>query len=187
MHLIISFLLLTFSIPSFAQDSDWEQLFKSTFYSENFYESSQCNMNVRRYLRQAKKNGMNISKIEVIELVNKGFSTFGMVAAQNSRGHSEMDHTSNWFHHVFLKSGNTILDYDFTMKPSPTELTQYFRSMYLTERTKKDMVRCLDDIGRYQITIFSGSDYLKYYDDKVHSETLPKKKFYLKDVNWACQ
>lgn len=170
-----------------AQENKWTELFHSTFYSENVYESGRCNENVRRYLRLARDKGLNIANIEVIELLNKGFDNFGLVGAQNARGDSELDHTRNWYHHVFMKLGNTILDYDFTMKPTPMKLETYFKSMYLTESMKKDNQRCLRDVGAYQITIFSGKDYLRYYDDKVLSDLLEKKIFKLKDTKWACQ
>jgi hypothetical protein len=178
-------LLLPFTVS--AQENKWTELFNSTFYSENVYISNRCNENVRRYLRLARDQGLNISNIEVIELLNKGFDNFGLVGARNARGNSEMDNSRNWYHHVFMKLGDVILDYDFTMKPTPMKVDSYFKSMYLTERMKKDNQSCLKDVGSYQITIFSGKDYLRYYDDKISSDLLNKKIFKLKDTKWACE
>lgn len=170
-----------------AQESKWTTLFNSTYYSENVYESGRCNQNVRRYLRLARDQGLDISKIEVIELINKGIENFGMVSGLWARGDSETDHTRNWFHHVFLKLGNTILDYDFMLKPTPLKVETYFQKMYVEDRAKKDKARCLKEVGPYQVTIFSGKDYLRYYDEKILSEFLDKKVFYLKDTDWACR
>jgi hypothetical protein len=185
---ILSILTLSFilSTAAHAQGNSFTQLFKSTFYSENVYESSRCTQNVLRYLDMAKKMGLNVNQIEVIEMVNEGFDNFGLVGAKNARGSSERDHERNWYHHVFMKLGQTILDFDYTMKPTPIEIKAYFDSMYLTDKLRANKERCMKDVGSYKIKIYSGTDYLRYYNDKVPSEMINTKSLKLRDSGLVC-
>jgi hypothetical protein len=183
---ILFSLLFTFQggITAAHAQSPWEQLFQSTFYNETIYQESQCTFNVLRYIRLAKKQGLDIRKIQAVEITD---NLHDFIYAKNSRSSNGMDPTSNWFHHVILKSGNTILDYDFTNRPTPTPIQIYFNSMLKSERMKADRQRCLHEIRNLKLTIYSGTDYLRYYDDKVRSSSLNRQEIMLKDTGWMCQ
>lgn len=176
-------LLSTSLTSSFAEaQTAWEQLFQSTFYNSSVYVENHCTENVLRYLRMARAKGLDISKVEAIELTDY----LDFVTGHNVRT-DNLDKSSNWYHHVILKVGNTILDYDFTNQPTPAPLYTYFHSMFMNERMKKDKEYCLKRMRSLKLTIFTGSDYLKRYDDKIHSDRLNKKETYIKDTGWICR
>jgi hypothetical protein len=175
-------LLLSGNTPVFAQTA-WEQLFQSTFYNESVYGEGQCTFNVLRYLRMARSKGLDLRKIQAIEITD---TLHDFIYAKNARSSNGMDPTSNWYHHVILKAGHTILDYDFTNRPTPAPVQTYFNSMLMSERMKADRQRCLHEIRNVKLTIYSGTDYLRYYDDKVRSSSLNRQEVMLKDTGWMC-
>lgn len=187
MKTVLFLLIFSFSVTAHALEKQWVSLFTSTYFSESVYEENRCGDNIRRFLRLGRSQGLNLNQVEVIEIVNKGISNFGMVGAQNVRGQDKIDPSANWFHHVIFKVGNTILDYDFTRKPTPTSVKSYFESMYMTARMRKDKAYCLQEIGDYELTIYSGSEHLEYYDNKRSSDDISKEVIRLKKTDWACR
>ncbi len=178
----ISLFFLSGTSVALAQTA-WEQLFQSTFYNESVYGEGQCTFNVLRYLRLARSKGMDLRKIQAIEITD---NLHDFIYAKNCRSSNGMDPTSNWYHHVILKAGNTILDYDFTNRPTPAPVSVYFNSMLMSERMKADRQRCLHEIRNLKLTIYSGTDYLRYYDDKARSSSLNRQQVMLKDSGWMC-
>lgn len=183
--IIIAIFLITLGgMPPAHAQTPWEQLFQSTFFNETIYEEAQCTFNVLRYLRMAKSQGLDLRKIQAIEIID---NLHDFIYAKNCRSSNGMDPTKNWYHHVILKAGNTILDYDFTNRPTPTAVQVYFNSMLKSERMKADRQRCLHEIRNIKLRIYNGTDYLRYYDDKVRASSVNRQEIMLKDTGWMCQ
>lgn len=164
----------------------WEQLFSSTFHNSSIYVENQCTFNVVRYFQQARQKGLDISQAEAIEIVNRGIGNIGFVTGFQCRSESPLDTKNNWYHHVIIKAGNMILDYDYLNQPTPVPLLAYFRTMFMNERMRKDPAYCLREIGKYEITRYSGKMFLKYYEDKARSSQITRNRAFLSELGWAC-
>jgi len=178
-------IIFLLQIPAFGQNN-WEQLFINTFHNESIYGENQCTFNVLRYFQTARRKGLDVTKAEAIEIVNKGLGNLGFVRGFQCRTESPLDTMNNWYHHVIIKSGDMILDYDFLNQPTPISVKQYFRAMFMNDKMRKDLNYCLKEIGKYEITIYTGKMFLKYYEDKVSSDQISRKRSFLSELGWAC-
>ena len=180
-RLLIAAVTLVISAPAGAQPLKWMQLFEVGF--NRFYEESRCQQNILKLLHHGQSQGLNLSDIQVVEILNPGISNFGMVGAkQNRRGRD-----SNWFHHVIAVSGDRVLDFDFTGEPKLLPWVPYLKAMFTTPKMLETEKRCLSEIGSYEFRFYSGEAYyLKNWARRTSSAQVQTIK--LRDApTWNCR
>lgn len=110
-----------------------KQEFTRTF--ESHYESNRCGDNILGLVGRAYDNHLAINNANILEIVNSGFSMFGMVHAEYARenGRHGAAGEANWYHHVILEKDGLIYDFAFGNTPQVLPVKQYFEKMFLNE------------------------------------------------------
>lgn len=108
-----------------------EKLFAQHFH--NHYVDGRCGDNILKFARAIPDpEGLHIVVIE-----NKGFSVFGMVNAETTRGERFKKPAvveSNWYHHVVLLDGDgRVYDFDYHITPTVMPIEEYIETMFLEE------------------------------------------------------
>lgn len=141
--LLIIFSLFTFMPRSHAADvAALQRLFEQN-YRGSFYQQAQCGSNTEKLIRLAMRKGVDLSGASLVQLINTGFSNFGLVAAYKAReqgrltGRGSADEPSrevgqaNWDYHAFVMADGLVFDFDFENYPTVLPVRDYAEEMFL--------------------------------------------------------
>lgn len=175
---ILFVFLFLFSATAWAQRTLKEE-FHDTYVSG--YVAGKCGQNILNLIGRGLDQDLDLKNAKIIEIVNKGFSMFGMVNAEYARGNRRDGNPDelNWFHHVILEKDGMIYDYDFGTSPSVLPVKAYFEKMFFIEKTVAQGASPGHYIGReekmktYQVTVRPA---LTTYDASINRQPYPPAK-----------
>ncbi len=175
---ILIVLLFFFTTSVWAQRTLKEE-FVDTYVSG--YQEGQCGKNILNLIGRGLDQDLDLKNAKIVEIVNKGFSMFGMVNAEYARSdrRDRMPDERNWYHHVILEKDGMIYDYDFGMSPSVQPVKAYFEKMFFIEKTTAQGASPGHYIGReeklktYQITIRPA---VTTYEASINRQPYPAAK-----------
>ena len=137
---ILIIALLFIASTAFAQ-TPIAPVFESTFDSN--YQAGKCGINIMNLVALAQKEGLDISRMRIIQITNKGNFNFGMVGGFEARAYRTPPSTGlriaysdlrNWYHHVILEHDGFIYDYDFGTEPEILPVADYIERMFLVDK-----------------------------------------------------
>ena len=120
------------------------QLFERSFFSH--YEAGRCGDNITQLVQMAQSQHLNLDGGFILLIQNQGYSTFGLVNAEQVRGAGRLIPglpanerryevgEKNWYHHVILYYDGVIFDFDFGNEPRVLAARDYFEQMFLNEK-----------------------------------------------------
>ncbi len=112
-----------------------EEMFHENFLTQ--YTGGRCFQNSLNFARAVESEFSAAESLTLVSLKNVGFSTFGMINAEKTRG-SRFEklsvEESNWYHHVFIMDEKGyVYDFDFGIEPNVIHISEYLEDMYLNE------------------------------------------------------
>ena len=178
MKRLILLLALALS-PAFSfANSDLTAQFTKEFYSH--YQSGKCGQNIMNLIDRAETNHIDMSRANLIEIKNEGFSVFGLVNAEHVRGGGKLykeipthgikwePGEANWHFHAILELDGHIYDFDFGNEAAVVSVKAYLEKMFLNELPKEkggmfDTDRN-EKLDKYIFTVIPASEIHKRVD-----------------------
>jgi hypothetical protein len=141
--LFLCLALVTAAIPAQASP-EAAKAFQETFLTG--YRSGRCGANILKLLEKIRAEGGDISRMNVVEIRNPGFTDLGMVNAEWVRNEGRplplktkdiwlSPGSRNWYFHVVLESSGEIYDFDFGNEPTVLPVRDYVEKMFLQEQS----------------------------------------------------
>ncbi len=133
-------LVLALAIPSGMAHADpISDLFETHFREQ--YRPRYCGLNALNFVKAIAKLRGSAEGFHIVHVENKGFSVFGMVNAEHTRGsrfNKPAVDEANWYHHAFvLDDQGNVYDFDFGIEPRIVPIGQYLEEMFLKEATRE--------------------------------------------------
>jgi hypothetical protein len=97
------------------------------------------------FIDLAHKRGIDMGRAHIVEIINEGNKTFGMVRARVPRRRSG---DAYWYQHVVLDYNGVVFDFDFTEGPLVLERGDYAQAMFYAEE-RPDYVTRLTTVQEY--------------------------------------
>ena len=193
LNLVLVFLLV-FCSQSFAGlGGPLQVLFESTFMSS--YEEGRCGDNITGLIQKAHRQGMDLTRANVLMISNKGFSLFGLINVEYARssGRLNPDYPElsefrnlpgerNWYHHVILEMDGFIFDYDFGNMPVVLSVGEYFEQMFLDEESRpQDRISRIgraEKLKGYEVEVVKAMDIIKAREQRIRTPDGKKMRLF---------
>ena len=148
------------------------------------YVNNYCRDNIERFVARAQKDGINLENSFMVQIVNDGFDTFGMVAGLAVREEGRLIEPkplkppfrsigwANWNYHFILIADGEVFDFDFTNKSRVLKLPQYMTEQFIPANKVSDLKYKKDKIGPYKFTIYPTEEYMNYRERRISLEPI---------------
>jgi hypothetical protein len=189
--LIVCLLALWTNIALAADLRGLKDLFRRSFWT-SMYQENYCGQNIERFAKAAAKEGINLDNSYVVQIVNAGFDTFGLVNALSVREEGRKFDPApkhppyrdigynNWNFHVVLIADGEVFDFDFMNQATVYKLPKYLDIQFIPEARRTDAKYKKDKIGPYRLSIYPTYKYLEYLERKVSMKEI-RTELYLRD------
>lgn len=162
--------LFSLTISSAFADRELVRHFKETF--STHYQAGRCGDNITGLTARANVKRINLNNANILVVVNKGGTVFGMVNVEVARGALRTGPgPKNWYHHVVLENNGLIYDYDFTDTPRVARVKDYFQYMFLSDKkgvgSSFDYVDPERKLNDYEVEIIPAYDYLNAKQERI--------------------
>lgn len=168
-----------------------KDLFRRSFWT-GMYQENYCGQNIERFVRAAQKEGINLDNSYVIQIVNAGFDTFGLVSALSVREQGKKFDPApkqppyrdigwmNWNFHVVLVADGEVFDFDFMNQATVYKLPKYLDEQFIPVAKRADVKYKKDKIGPYRLSIYPTYDYMEYLERKISMKDI-RTELYLRE------
>ncbi len=156
------------------------------------YQENYCGQNIERFTKAAAKAGINLDNSYIVQIVNEGYDTFGLVNALSVREEGRKFDPAptkppyrdigynNWNFHVILIAEGEVFDFDFMNQATVYKLPKYLDQQFIPANKQKDAKYKKDKIGPYRLSVYPTYEYLKYLERKLSMKEI-RTEIYLRD------
>ena len=189
--LVIGLLALWTNIALAADLRGLKDLFDRSFWT-SMYQENYCGQNIERFTKAAVKAGINLDNSYIVQIVNEGLDTFGLVNALSVREEGRKFEPApqyppfrdigwmNWNFHVILVADGEVFDFDFMNQATVYKLPKYLDQQFIPVAKHKDAKFKKDKIGPYRLSLYPTYEYLEYLERKISMKEI-RTEIYLRD------